>query len=327
MDYSIIIKHLAGEASSEETAELFQWIGADPANRNEFAACKKAWALTSQTSEDPGTAWQQLSATILPGKKPKSFSIRPWMAVAGFLLLFALGMATGLLVRQGSPSRQAYAGDTRLDVPLGQMSNVTLPDGTVVRMNSGTRLKYSNTYRSGDRTIFLEGEAFFDVVKDSSHPFIIRTGAVDFRVYGTSFNVQAYPGDKLTNATLVEGSMGVVGKNGVEMARLVPGQNAAFNGAEGKLEVSKVSLNLYTSWKDGLITFSNEKLKDIAKKIERWYNVEIIIKNEKLGNEPYMGTIMKNKPVDQILQVFSLTSSLRYKIIPRADKPSLIYWE
>jgi hypothetical protein len=76
----------------------------------------------------------------------------------------------------------------------------------------------------------------------------------------------------------------------------------------------------------GLITFRNEKLKDIARKIERWYNVKIVINNGRVGEQAYFGTIMKNKPVDQILEVLKLTSSLKYKIMTRPDKPTLIYW-
>jgi ferric-dicitrate binding protein FerR (iron transport regulator) len=76
-----------------------------------------------------------------------------------------------------------------------------------------------------------------------------------------------------------------------------------------------------------MVTFRNEKLRDIARKIERWYNVQIVIANPKLADELYMGTIMKNKPIDQLLEVFKLTSSLNYRIVPRADKSTLIYWE
>jgi ferric-dicitrate binding protein FerR (iron transport regulator) len=88
-----------------------------------------------------------------------------------------------------------------------------------------------------------------------------------------------------------------------------------------------VNLDLYTSWKVGLVTFRNEKLKDIARKIERWYNVEIVIKNAQLGEEYYMGTIMKNKPVDQILEALALTSTLKYRIVHRVDERTLIYWD
>jgi ferric-dicitrate binding protein FerR (iron transport regulator) len=150
---------------------------------------------------------------------------------------------------------------------------------------------------------------------------------LDFKVYGTKFNVQAYPGDKEVNSTLVEGSLGVIRKTGNEVTRLVPGENVNFKEESQKIIVENVDVQLYTSWKDGLVTFKNEKLKDIAKKIERWYNVQIVITNPRLAEEFYMGTIMKNKPIDQLLEVFKLTSSLNYRIVPRPDKSTLIYWE
>jgi ferric-dicitrate binding protein FerR (iron transport regulator) len=207
------------------------------------------------------------------------------------------------------------------------MSSVILPDGTTVQLNSGSKLVYASGFNSGERTVNLEGEAFFNVAKDKEHSFTIKTKSLDFKVYGTSFNIQAYPEDSEINTTLVEGSLGVVAKTGSEMARLVPGENANFKEDNKELVVTNVDLELYTSWKDGMVTFRNEKLKDIARKIERWYNVQIVINNPKLADELYMGTIMKNKPIDQLLEVFKLTSSLNYRIVPRADKSTLIYWE
>lgn len=327
MDDSIINKYLSGEASEEEVKNLFQWMDSDPEHRNEFIQYKKLWALTSNSSENTDQAWNSLSETLFKPKERRLRIKRYWIAAAGFLLVFGLGMAMQYTVQQRSGDKFSYFAETRVEVPLGQMSNVILPDGTTVRLNSGTTLGYSKNFNSGERTVSLEGEAFFDVSKDPLHPFVIKTKSLDFKVYGTSFNIQAYPNEKMVNTTLVEGSLGVMGKNGHELAKLVPGENAAFRENDKKLEISKVSLDLYTSWKDGLITFSNEKLKDIAKKIERWYNVEIVIKNPRLGDELIMGTIMKNKPVDQILEVFAVTSSLKYRIIPRADRPTLIYWE
>jgi len=231
------------------------------------------------------------------------------------------------ILPQKSHEQFSYLAETRIEVPLGQMSNVLLPDGTTVNLNSGTTLVYSGKFNSGERVVSLEGEAFFDVTKDQAHPFLIKTNLLDFKVYGTSFNIQAYPEDKVINTTLVEGSLGIIGKNGSEITRLVPGENATYSEDNRKLLVGNVNQEIYTSWKDGLVTFRNEKLKDIARKIERWYNVEIVIKNASLGEELYMGTILKNKPVDQILEVFSLTSSLKYQIVPRANERNLIYWD
>lgn len=324
MNYSIINKYLAGEASEAEVQEVFRWIDSAPENRQEFIQYKKIWALTSRSENNQNVAWNNnLIAKPNIIRNLATYS----KYAAAILIFFSLGMMLQYMVGQKTSGIQTYLADTRIEVPAGQMSSVLLPDGTKVQLNSGSSLIYSAGFNSGERTVTLEGEAFFDVAKDKDHLFLIKTKSLDFKVYGTSFNVQAYPEDSEVNTTLVEGSLGIIGKSGGELARLVPGENANFKEEDKKLVVTNVDLDLYTSWKEGLVTFRNEKLNDIARKIERWYNVEIVINNPKLADELYMGTIMKNKPIDQLLEVFRLTSTLNYKIVSRPDKPTLIYWE
>jgi ferric-dicitrate binding protein FerR (iron transport regulator) len=326
MDYSIINKYLAGEASEAEVKELFSWIESSPENREEFIQYKKIWVLTSRAETHQDISWNpELVNSAKSGQLRHLVTYTKYAAAV--VIFLSLGMLLQYFAGQKTSTVYTYLADTQIEVPKGQMSSVILPDGTKVQLNSGSKLVYASGFNSGERTVNLEGEAFFNVAKDKKHSFIIKTKSLDFKVYGTSFNVQAYPEDSEINTTLVEGSLGVVGKTGNEMARLVPGENANFKEESKELVVTNVDLELYTSWKDGMVTFRNEKLKDIARKIERWYNVQIVINNPKLADELYMGTIMKNKPIDQLLEVFKLTSSLNYRIVPRADKSTLIYWE
>ena len=326
MDYSIINKYLAGEASEAEVKDLFSWIDSSPENREEFIQYKKIWVLTSKPEAHQEINWDP--EFVNSGKSGNVRRLATYTKyAAAVVIILGLGMLLQYVAGPKNSPTYAYLSDTQIEVPKGQMSSVILPDGTKVQLNSGSKLVYASGFNSGERTVNLEGEAFFNVAKDKKHSFIIKTKSLDFKVYGTSFNVQAYPEDNEVNTTLVEGSLGVVGKTGDEIARLVPGENANFKEENKKLVVSNVDLELYTSWKEGMVTFRNEKLKDIARKIERWYNVQIVINNPKLADELYMGTIMKNKPIDQLLEVFKLTSSLNYRIVPRADKSTLIYWE
>ena len=326
MNYILINKYLAGEASENEVKEVFRWIDTDLNNKKEFIQYKKIWTLTARSSENSDKSWIFIMSKI---KRMKNkFIISPvFMRYAAmFILVLSIGMMLQYVVFERT-NDNIYSDKTCIEVPAGQMSNVVLCDGTTVQLNSGSKLIYSNSFNSGNRWVKLEGEAFFVVKKDAEHPFLIKTESLDFKVYGTSFNVQAYGVDNEVNTTLIEGSLGVINKNGNELVRLVPGENVRYEKVTKKLNVSIVEIDLYTSWKDGIITFKNERFKDIAGKIERWYNVKIIIKNPKLENELYMGTIMKNKPVDQILKVLSLTSSLNYCIVSRPDKPDIIYWK
>lgn len=325
MDHLMINRYLSGKASETEVRTLFEWIEAAPENRREFIQYKKIWALTSRPAENADQAWAALEPALIGQKGKQRRLINRFMIAASIFLVFSLGITIRYILVQKPQTQFSYRQDLKIEVPPGQMSVLQLPDGTNVHLNSGTRFSYPSGFNSGVRTVRLEGEAFFDVAKDPGRPFVISTNDLDFKVYGTSFNIQAYQEDREISATLVEGSLGIMDKNGKELSRMIPGEHVSFR--DNKLVISKGDIDLYTSWKDGLITFRDEKLKDIARKMERWYNVKIIIKSNRLGEETYIGTIMKNKPVDQILEIFALTSSLKYKVVPRADKPTLIYWE
>ncbi len=327
MDFEIIEKYLAGEATEAEIRHLFEWAEADPGNREILVRYKKAWALAASGSENAGVAWTRSMLPQLKKWKTRQLYYRLTRVAALFILVFGLGMLVYCMFFV--PGREAllYASGMKVDVPLGQMANITLPDGTTVMLNSGTTLEYGNRFGFGQREVTLKGEAFFEVAADPDHPFIVNTTSLGFKVFGTSFNIEAYPGDTKINTTLVSGSLGVLGKGSYELTRLSPGENLFYDMQNKKMVKSKVNTGIYTSWRNGIITFRNEKLKVIAKKLERWYNLEIVIEREALGEESYFGSIMRNKPVDQILEVLRLTSSIRYRIVQRPDKPTLIYWK
>ena len=324
MDNSTITRYLSGVASEQEVKELFQWINTSTENRKDFIEMKKNWALTSVSRENKETAWRNFILAKQKFSKNKFFKKQFIQVAASILVIFSLGFATQRLI--SSNSKLWYSSNIIIEVPAGEMSKLTLSDGTSVILNSGTTFTYSGSFSEGNRIVELDGEAFFDVAKDNKHPFIIKTKLLDFKVYGTSFNIEAYPKSNKVSTTLVKGSLGFVNKKGDELGKLVPGENLLYSGSD-EINITKVSLDLYTSWKEGAITFRNEKLKDVAIKLERWYNVEIVIRNPKLADELYFGTVMKNKPIDQILKVLQITSSLKYQIIPRNDEPALIYWE
>ena len=326
MNFELIVKYLKGEASLDEKKAVLFWIDESAENKEEFANWKRIWALSEKASEDENLAYKNF-LRVTEREKEKNRFKKIMAQAAIFILLIGLGGAISYVFINSASNQEIYQAKYTVKSPLGQMTELKLPDGTFVLLNSGSKIEYNTDFSQGQREIFLEGEAFFDVEKDTEHPFMVKSKVLDVRVYGTSFNVQAYPGEEIFSTTLVEGSISVMDKAGKEIAQLKPGDNASFAKDENRLIVQKVNTGIYTSWREGQVTFRNEKLKDIAKLIERWYNVEIIIRSEELGNERYFGTILKNKPIDQILGVFKLTTVFEYEIIPRANKPTLIYWD
>ncbi|MCK9412594.1 MAG: DUF4974 domain-containing protein [Prolixibacteraceae bacterium] len=327
MDYQLINKYLLGETSESEVRELFNWIEEAPENRKEFIACKKVWAFTARGNESEDKIWRLLFAPRLKRHKLIRLSFQLAQYAAILFLVFGSGFAFQYFGWGFNKEKLVYQKSTSITVPLGQMTNVELPDGTKVMLNSGSSITYDGSFALGKRQVSLNGEAYFDVAKDREHPFVVQTFLLNFEVLGTSFNIEAYAEDITINTTLIEGSLGVKDKSQNRILLLVPGENAQYDALTSKISVTKVNTEIYTSWKEGLITFRNEKLKDIARKIERWYNVKIIINNQKLGEQAYFGTILKNKPIDQILEVLRLTSSLKYRMITKTDVPTLIYWD
>lgn len=325
MNEELIIKYLNREASEEEAEEVFNWIEELPDNKKEFIGLKKVWALTAKGNVDSNNAWLYF-LNNKDKQSPKKINLHFLRYAAIFLIILATGSTLYYLLKDYNSANLVYEKNTTISVPYGQMANVELPDGTRVMLNSGTTLTYKGSFSDGQRFVSLKGEAFFDVSKDIEHPFIVNTQFLDFKVYGTSFNIEAYPEEQMVNATLVTGSLGIFDQKNIELYKLTPNQKASFNTLNSKIAVKKVDTELYTAWTEGIVTFRNEKLKDIARKIERWYNVKIIISNPNLGEEGYFGTIMKNKPVDQILEVLKLTCSLKYKIETKRNEPSIIYW-
>lgn len=327
MEEIILYRYLSGEASEDDVQQLFTWMEESESNRKEMIQLKQSWALSNAADENEEKAWEEVMLQIqgLEQKKILWLSYLKYAAIVIFLL--GIGAVSQVFLSEKAPEA-IYNASTSFEVPIGQISRVTLPDGTLVHLNSESKLSYVNDFSTGERMVELSGEGYFDVRSDQEHPFIVKTpGRVHVKVHGTSFNIRAYRNENNISTTLEEGSVSIIDDKGKELTMLVPGDMASYSTDANRLRVKKVRTELYSSWKDGMIVFRNESLGSIARMMQRWYNVEIIIENPKLENELYNGTIMKDKPIDQILEVFRETSSIEYKIVPRIDQPTLIYWK
>ena len=195
--------------------------------------------------------------------------------------------------------------ETRISVPLGQMSEVTLYDGTHVWLNSGTTLKYAGNFGERNRNVSLDGEAFFKV-KHGNLPFRVKLRNSEIEVTGTSFNVVSYKEEHTSRVTLVEGSVRINNSDGKEMMTMTPSQQAVIPENTDHIQVSQVNAGFFYSWTEGKIVFGEERLADVALRLERWYNVEIGFEGEGIGDLRFTGTILKNKPIDQIIKAFQL---------------------
>ncbi|MEO9481927.1 MAG: FecR domain-containing protein [Ekhidna sp.] len=202
-----------------------------------------------------------------------------------------------------------------LTVPYGKRFKLVLSDGTKAQLNAGSSLKYPVKFIAGStRQVFLNGEAFFDVAEDTAHPFIVNANELDIKVLGTQFNVSSYPEDEFIRTVLVEGSVSLSEDAGsAEATRLEPGHQAIWNKEDRSIFIEEIETSVFTSWIDGRIVFRHMPFKNILKKLERHYNVDIVSNNEVLNEETFTASF-DIESIEQVLETFNKNYAIGYTI-------------
>lgn len=223
-----------------------------------------------------------------------------------------------------------------INVPVGSKTMITLSDNTKVWLNSGSTLRYSDYSDADKREVYLEGEAFFDVVENKHKPFIVKTTDISIKVLGTKFNVKSYPGENFVETTLIDGLIVIeeitARKEQKMNITLHPNQKATFTRATKELAldgisrkkitpmpikkvsiIEKVDPEPITSWKDNKLIFNNELFRSLLPKLERWYDVEIQLEDTVINNYRYTG-LFEKETVEQALEALKLATPFEYTI-------------
>ncbi len=304
---------IAGKLHGElDTAgeQEFDALMSEPILRKDF---EKAQSIKNEfstaeirTVEGKTKSWSRVEAGI------RWHQLRWIRESLKYAAIVAFAFLAGNLLRTNAPSDNTLH-YSEIKVPFGQMSQLVLSDGTQVWLNSGTTLRYPDKFGDKSRAVTITGEAFFKVAKMPDKPFTINSTDLSVQVLGTSFNFSAYQEDSYASVTLVEGKVAIEDSKGVAIAQLRPGQMATKEKSSDKLTISEVKTASYSAWTEGKIFFDDERLDQIALKLERWFNVEISFDDPNLKSKRFTGTILKNKPVDQIMQALELLSPIQFK--------------
>lgn len=203
-----------------------------------------------------------------------------------------------------------------VSVPFGEKQTVTLSDGTVLHINSGSRLTYPATFSGASRTVFMDGEAYLDVSKDSEHPFIIKSKGIDIKVLGTSFNFKNFAHENTAELLLMDGSVeaSVSVQNDTRVIRLRPGDQMKYNRENDKLDVMRFNPSGYKAfYEDNSLHFFDMEMADIAADLSRRFNCEIVVLDEELAARRYFSIFTNDETLDQILAVMSSDGKMRVK--------------
>jgi ferric-dicitrate binding protein FerR (iron transport regulator) len=205
--------------------------------------------------------------------------------------------------------------------PAGSRVSFTLPDGSEGMLNSGSTLTYRMPF-SSDRAVSLTGEAWFEVAHDEKYPFVIEAGDLDLTVLGTTFNVSAYPEEDYIEVVLENGKVLVNCGQYKEGMIMSPSERLVYE--NGKVTRSRAEPAKYSSWTEGKLIFRSDSMSEVARRIERWYNVQVELMDEDLEKYSFRATF-EDDPLEEVLKCLSMTSPIRYEITPRQLTADSVY--
>lgn len=213
-------------------------------------------------------------------------------------------------VAPGASNKVSSIAYNTLTVPMGKKYQVTLPDGTEVWLNSNSSLKYPVTFEAKERLVELSGEGYFQVAHQAKQPFKVKSKDQVVEVLGTHFNIEAYPEDKKTSTTLVQGSVQVAKTN--SLAKIKPGQTAVNLPAQ-QLRIEPANISEALAWKDGLFSFSDDRIEDIMRKVGRRYNVEVEFQGD-VKDKRFWGVFPQDKGLENLLKNLEQTNTIHFKV-------------
>lgn len=250
----------------------------------------------------------------LENKPRRSKMLKLIGTVSKIAAMLIIGLLLGLSVQYLKKTEPVYYTSI---APKGSISQMILPDNTMVFLNSGSEIKYTVNNTSSQREVYLDGEAWFDVAKNKKNPFVVNTQFYTVKVLGTRFNVKAYKTDNDIATTLEEGSIEVLSSGSINLSGkkiLKPGQQFIYNQSTGRIRTKNVSPRLFTSWKENKLIFINMNLKQLIVLLERKYGVDIEVADNIILDYHYDGTI-KNETIIEVLDLLKETLPISYRII------------
>ncbi len=315
----LLIKYITGQATGEETGLVRKWTAKSEDNRQDLEQLKNCWILSGLDREinevEKNREIQKILQRIKQEKQQhiRAYRIRIIQYAAALLVLISFSF----LLKFFLPSRLPSGTQGQLSeiiVSKGERSRLILPDGSSVRLNGDSRLKFPASFNRENRIVYLEGEAFFDVEHKDGIPFTVKISNISIEVMGTKFNVSGYKEDPCILAYLETGKIKIT-DSGQKGKRWILSPREAFmiDKESGNFSLTRISDSRYLDWTKGILTVKGETIRNLAKKLERRFNVTIRFKDKKVGDHIYSGSI-KDEELATVLEALKFTSSLNYTI-------------
>ncbi len=348
-DNNTIVRFLMNDASEQDIRQLHERIESDAEFKDHFMQIRDTWQRIELEKELDDVRIQRdlkkfLNKTGVENIKSSgsTFTIHHWFLKAAAIFIIGFTFSWILFNSYHADTDISTVYNT-IETPKGSNSVIILPDGSKITLNAQSKLRYPEKFSNDSREVYLEGEAFFEITKDTKRQFNVKTPEILVKVFGTSFNIKNYPDENIVETTLVEGSISLYktneqGKATGKEIKMEPDQQVILykpkvenepvisnnekadqpvKNLKPKLMLAKkIDTKRYVSWKDGELIIKSEPLEKLAHTLERRYDVKIHFEEEKLKEYRFTGTI-KNETIEQVMSAIKLASSIDYRFDDR----------
>lgn len=304
MNQNLLYKFFEGSTSYEEEKKIKNWLERSEANFDILMQSRKEYDI------------QILSGSKkLSNKRRKSTEI-PLTWISGVAAVFIALIIGGIYLFNTGDRTEQY---NTILVPAGQRINLILSDNTNLWLNANTKFRYPTEFSKDNRTVYLDGEAYFEVSENKNKPFIVKTFNGDIHVTGTTFNVEAYSEFNSFETSLFEGGVDIF-KEETKLVSLKPNEFSFIK--NGKLLISNITDTDHYLWREGLIAFNNRNLEEILLTMEKYFDVDIQVNSSNLPQHTYTGKFRQSDGIEYALRVLQKSISFNYE---RDDNTSIIY--
>lgn len=313
----LFAKYLNNELSQEEWRELRNWLDKSDLNRITLNHLKSISANINYEAEElEDVVWQELKLkrqTNTHGSGQRFVTtFKTYLKIAAILLIVSVLALIAYKFTFQNQQDTLIVNTIVKEAPLGRKITTRLPDGTMVTINSGSRITFPDQFNGNSRDVVLNGEAFFEVVHNLDKPFFVRMNGDQVRVLGTSFNIRSYPDDNAVYVSVATGRVSYSIPSGEEVV-LTPNQMVTYHPSTGSLITGKVDRMQSFGWKDQIIYFKSITFDNMIIELERWYGVKIDVQGDFKPLGPFTGEF-RNESLYQVLLGLSKIYHFKFKI-------------
>lgn len=325
---ALLASYLSGDISDENRLVLDSWRQESPENEKLFREMAYTWdAMPFLQEMEQFNSFEALKkiSPMLDQEVSGTNWVKILQRIAAILIIPLLAYASYLTISNNSLKRLSETGSIiqTISSSKGTVSQLTLSDGTKVWLNSGSTLQFPLRFTGKHRQVKLIGEAYLEVAKDENIPFLLNANELNVEVMGTSFNVVSYDDESVSEVVLVTGKVKLFSgsyNSGKQYGFMHPGQRVVYTKKSQKVAYEEVDVKKYIAWRNGDLIFSDDSMNEVVKRLSRWFNVEISVKDPEINDYIYKATF-SDETLSQVLNMLKISAPIDYQIIESKPLP------